>query len=325
VSPTTAKSASGLDRDDNEANDNTSSNGGDSSNVNAATQIPLPITTPLLLHGDDFYLSDSDIPIHKETGLQDWDCVEALNVPLLTETLKNVRDGGSVSEDFKSLELIPSDGNADGGGDGVHGMPSSAPMTLEPAVHVSQETLDRLRRRLELALVRMATLTPSSVATPISSTSSSTRIPAKTSTRPVRFCILDGFLLFTPPLPLDLMDIKLLLRASRSQAIARRANREGYVTLEGFWTDPPGYVEKVVWTHHARYHSVFFKDGDVEGEVDEEACRKAGLECFPSGALAAPPAVPGSTADKSHNAFTVTQGLEWVVERVAQYLETPST
>jgi hypothetical protein len=28
---------------------------------------------------------------------------------------------------------------------------------------------------------------------------------------------------------------------------ARREARTGYTTIEGWWADPPGYVDKIVW------------------------------------------------------------------------------
>lgn len=60
--------------------------------------------------------------------------------------------------------------------------------------------------------------------------------------------------------------------------MARRAGRAGYVTLEGFWEDPPGYVEKIVWPNYVRDHGFLFRDGDVEGDVDEEVARERGIE-----------------------------------------------
>ncbi|MCV5117104.1 hypothetical protein OFC47_27165, partial [Escherichia coli] len=38
-----------------------------------------------------------------------------------------------------------------------------------------------------------------------------------------------------------------------------------YGTLEGFWKDPPGYVEKIVWPEYVRAHEWMFEGGDVEG------------------------------------------------------------
>lgn len=61
----------------------------------------------------------------------------------------------------------------------------------------------------------------------------------------------------------------------------RREARSGYVTLEGFWEDPPGYVDKIVWPNYVKDHAFLFVDGDVEGSVDEDAREKVDLKIMP--------------------------------------------
>lgn len=101
---------------------------------------------------------------------------------------------------------------------------------------------------------------------------------------PPSLLILDGFLLLTPALESlhPLFDIKILLRASYADAKARREARSGYVTLEGFWQDPPGYFDAVVWPGYVEGHEGFFEGGDVEGVVKEEVCRETGMEVQPA-------------------------------------------
>lgn len=54
--------------------------------------------------------------------------------------------------------------------------------------------------------------------------------------------------------------------------------RDGYVTLEGFWKDPPGYVDKIVWPNYVEAHKWLFEDGDVEGlKLDEGVLREYGI------------------------------------------------
>ncbi|SPQ27678.1 0fb0de0f-c6c1-4190-8821-6d8a92a35627 [Thermothielavioides terrestris] len=97
-------------------------------------------------------------------------------------------------------------------------------------------------------------------------------------------CAARGFLLYAPrPHPLAehvtaLLDIKLFLRASRDAALRRRAARDGYVTLEGFWKDPPGYVERVVWPNYVDAHRWLFEGGVVEGgRVDAAVLAREGI------------------------------------------------
>jgi len=70
------------------------------------------------------------------------------------------------------------------------------------------------------------------------------------------------------------IDIKLFLRVSYAKAKARREARSGYVTMEGFWEDPPGYVDKIVWPNYVDAHKFMFENGDVEGELKEEIVKE---------------------------------------------------
>jgi len=79
----------------------------------------------------------------------------------------------------------------------------------------------------------------------------------------------------------DLFDVKLFLRTDFQTAKTRREARSGYVTLEGFWEDPPGYVENVVWPNYVQDHAFLFHDGDVEGRADEAELRRLGIEIVP--------------------------------------------
>jgi len=74
------------------------------------------------------------------------------------------------------------------------------------------------------------------------------------------------------------IDIKLFLRVSYAKAKARREARSGYVTLEGFWEDPPGYVDKIVWPNYVEDHKWMFEDGNVEGTLKEEVVKETGIK-----------------------------------------------
>lgn len=74
------------------------------------------------------------------------------------------------------------------------------------------------------------------------------------------------------------LDIKLFLRTTYAKAKARREARDGYVTLEGFWADPPGYVDKIVWPNYVEQHAWMFQGGDVEGEFKMDVLEKEGIK-----------------------------------------------
>ena len=119
--------------------------------------------------------------------------------------------------------------------------------------------------------------------------------------------IVDGFLLFGKSVPdvREAFDLKVMLRASYKDAKERREARTGYVTLEGFWEDPPGYVDFIVWPAYKREHGFLFKGSDVEGDVEDDVVRRLGIEV-----------VPG----KGH--YKMEDMLLWVVELVIKHLAT---
>ncbi len=96
-----------------------------------------------------------------------------------------------------------------------------------------------------------------------------------------RIVIVDGFLLVGESVHARLgpgfFDVKILLRAGYEEAKRRRERRNGYVTLEGFWEDPEGYFEDVVWPGYVREHGWLFEGGDVEGVVKGEVVGREGV------------------------------------------------
>ena len=82
-------------------------------------------------------------------------------------------------------------------------------------------------------------------------------ITSRLPVAPPKIFLLDGILLYPPnlnPSPLPYLTTKLLLTADLPTLVERRKRRGGYVTLEGFWEDPEGYVEQVVWGNWVREH-----------------------------------------------------------------------
>jgi len=130
---------------------------------------------------------------------------------------------------------------------------------------------------------------------------------------PLRMCLLDGFLLYSPPdfsKIMELINIKFFLQVSRAKATQRREARDGYVTLEGFWKDPPGYVDKIVWPNYVEAHKWMFEDGDVEsGELKWDLLKEKRI-------LAQQSFVDGPRTD-----FNFEETLVWAVGEVMTALE----
>lgn len=85
------------------------------------------------------------------------------------------------------------------------------------------------------------------------------------------YVIVDGIMLYhDPDALLPYLDLAVLLRARYSELKARREARAGYVTLDGFWTDPPGYFDDMVWPGYVRHHAYLFQQDGAATSADEK-------------------------------------------------------
>ncbi|OJJ89156.1 ribosylnicotinamide kinase [Aspergillus glaucus CBS 516.65] len=233
------------------------------------------LSKTFIIHEDDFYVPDNQIPYTTTPSgktLQDWDCVEALDITRLSRALSYIHSTGSLPDKLKSIQDLNED--ADSG--------------------VSLETVERLRRFVE---GRLASSTPSTVG------------KGSDDRRERTLAFLEGILLYAPKAdkghvlrPVnDNIDVRLFLPTAYEDVKVRREARSGYVTSgpaqelplpqrnsasdgsgegeEGqqtFWEDPPGYVDNIVWPHYVRDHAWLLVP---EGEQDvnsAELVRKAG-------------------------------------------------
>ncbi|OAK98046.1 P-loop containing nucleoside triphosphate hydrolase protein [Phaeosphaeriaceae sp. SRC1lsM3a] len=194
-----------------------------------------PPSKLFILHLDDFYLTDAEIPVRN--GVQDWDCLESLNLPQLHDALQHIKQHGTSPQWLESKE--------DQNSVGEHG--------------VSSEVVERLRHEVAMWF------------------------DGNEAWRDRRICVVDGFLLFSEDMKdiRALFDVKLFLRTSYETAKQRREARTGYVTIEGFWEDPPGYVDQVVWPNYVQDHKFLFEQGDVKQDLHESVCKEVGIHGMP--------------------------------------------
>lgn len=138
--------------------------------------------------------------------------------------------------------------------------------------HVDEKTLEGLRERASKTFASSAN-------------ASDDRDHDSAAQSPI-VAIVDGFLLFSEEMAeiRDLFDVKLFLRTDYATAKRRRETRSGYVTLEGFWEDPPGYVDKIVWPNYVKDHAFLFRESDVNGALDSSVCDRLGIHAMPDAA-----------------------------------------
>ena len=197
-----------------------------------------------ILHVDDFYFTDSQIPIYN--GIQDWDCAEAIDVEKLVAALKRLKASETVEAvlDGVASTEIPE----------VEGAKSA----------VDEEVVNRLRSEL-------------------SAWEAESRLKNQGWERPP-LLLIDGFLLFgeTVRTIREQLDIKILLRSTYEDSKQRRSDRKGiYITQEGYWEDPPGYFDQIVWPNYVKNHRFLFHNSNTEGPVDDEVSKSLGIDVVP--------------------------------------------
>lgn len=219
-------------------------------------------------------------------GVQDWDCAEALDLERFGKVLREVKEGGGGGDGGDVLRGLVRQGGIEGGegegdGDGVHRPTTTSGNAVNDGSIVSEATITRLRKEIH------------------------TSYPPTLRNRQI--VIVEGFLLFGKSLHLhnhspfsSIFDLKILLRASYEEAKRRREGRNGYVTLEGFWKDPEGYFDRVVWRGYVQEHAWIFEGGDVEGRVKENLGEEEGDGKGDTGVRVGP----------------LVDGLDWVLEWV---------
>ncbi|KAL2862861.1 ribosylnicotinamide kinase [Aspergillus lucknowensis] len=310
---------------------------------NAQTQFPI---STFIIHEDDFYHPDDKIPYtttKSGTYIQDWDCLGALDINFLSSALRYVREHGHLPPRLKSKEDL-----------------NDAP----PDSGVDDSLIDELKRvvidRLSgfhfpfrtdgwtLAILEGFLL----FAPPPSDDTVTVSTGAREGGgHPLR-------------LVHDQIDVRLFLPAPYDLVKERREKRSGYVTIgpaptpdtrqqpsgsqmdkgkdakeedevdllaeddrppQNFWTDPPGYVDDIVWPRYVRDHAWLLlpEDEGSQSEAlatiqdDDELIRKVGQGVtlrIDAGVIVAP----------GQGSFPMAELLKWAVEEVMKHLEQTS-
>ncbi|KAL4932745.1 ribosylnicotinamide kinase [Aspergillus undulatus] len=273
-----------------------------------------------IIHEDDFYQPDDKIPSTTlPTGktIQDWDCLGALDIPFLSSALTYVHEKGHLPPRLRSKEDLND---------------------VSPGIGVDESLVEGLRGVVE-ARIR--------------------RLYSGGKGEGVTLALLEGFLLYAPPTETesshglrnvhDQIDVRIFLPAPYDLVKERREKRSGYVTIgpapelpqrssvsggdgevdleaeddrppQNFWTDPPGYVDDIVWPRYVRDHAWLLLPEEDQGESlvsvkdDAELVKRVG-----QGVKVRTDA--GVTVAPGQGSLPMADLLKWAVEEVLKYLE----
>ncbi|KAL4872966.1 hypothetical protein BDV12DRAFT_161068 [Aspergillus spectabilis] len=278
-----------------------------------------------IIHEDDFYHPDDKIPItttKSNEPIQDWDCLEALDITFLTSALTYVQAHGHLPPRLRSKEDL-NDVSGDSGVD------ESLVQELRGYVSSRLSQFDfHAGRRWTLALLEGFLL----YAPPVSSLGGETH-----GLRGVH----------------DQLDVKIFLPAPYDIVKGRREKRSGYVTIgpaptpdlpqsdgdaqkgkeevvdldaeddrppQNFWTDPPGYVDDIVWPRYVRDHAWLLLPED-EGTDSLSFVEDTDVLIRRVGQGVNLRTDAGVTVAPGQGAFAMADLLTWAVEEVLKHLE----
>ncbi|KAE8133404.1 hypothetical protein BDV38DRAFT_286867 [Aspergillus pseudotamarii] len=286
-----------------------------------------------IVHEDDFYFPDDRIPYTTTASgkaVQDWDTIDAIDVKFLSSALSYVREHGHLPPRLKSIQDLNE--KSDSG--------------------VDEETILQLQKEV---VGRLCLLFQQQQKQQPGSGNEGTMAPVK---RTIAF--LEGFLLYSPPESEDKdhvlrpvhenIDVHLFLPAPYDMVKSRRESRSGYVTsgpapeptslpqrssvsdevdLEGednrppqnFWTDPPGYVDDIVWPRYVQDHAwLFLPEGESQKSNILSADSQELLNQVGQGVNLRTNA--GVIVAPGRGTKPMLDILKWAVEEVLNYLET---
>lgn len=210
------------------------------------------------------------LPTHH--GFLDWDCADAISVPAMQVALEHIRATSTFP-----VGTRPSVSRSARTDHGCLPPPRSPKHTTK---RTSQTNVDSKEDQNSVGKCPVSDAKIDEMKAKVASWVQPGRPGHRLfNERKLQLCLFDGFLIYSQEMEhiMRLIDIKLFLLVSREKATKRREARDGYVTLEGFWKDPPGYVDKIVWPNYAEEHAWLFKNGDVEGVLDKDVLDKAGI------------------------------------------------
>lgn len=90
----------------------------------------------------------------------------------------------------------------------------------------------------------------------------------------VIWLIVDGFTLLSNSTIYDQLDYRFFVTASYATLKRRREERQGYHTLEGYWVDPPGYFDSIVWPEFLKAHRHIPGPHQIQNGDNDSRCER---------------------------------------------------
>lgn len=183
-----------------------------------------------IMHEDDFFKPETEIPYDESRKDRDWDCPEAIDFVKLKHTLRVLKDPKNYES---SLETIVRD---TGRGYYDYILHSTEPPRNDANFKSNEAIIVELQSQVRSLF-------------------------EKYIIEEYRIILLDGFLLLHDEELLTLVDFTLFFKTNY-QSLRHRREKRKYTVGEDVWIDPPGYFDEFVWPGYFKYHKNRFENED---------------------------------------------------------------
>ncbi|CAB4374212.1 unnamed protein product [Rhizophagus irregularis] len=189
------------------------------------------------VYQDDFFKPEKEIPIDPVTKLNNWDCPEAVDFNEFTKVLHQLRTTGTLPSTFQSKESKNERKDIE---------------TIE-----LNDLAEELSKKVKNLLKEKKDDDNNNNDNNDDNHNHNNHNHHNhhnddDDDDEWNILLVDGFLLYVDQDVINELDTKLFVNASYDTLKTRRENRSVYVTIEGFWVDPPNYFDDIVWPNYAK-------------------------------------------------------------------------
>ncbi|EER39722.1 conserved hypothetical protein [Histoplasma capsulatum var. duboisii H88] len=278
-----------------------------------------------IIHEDDFYKPDDQIPVTTTSSgkrVQDWDTVEALDIRQLVSALSYVRSRGVLPPRLKSKEDLNEVTGSGVDEDTIRRIRHRVTRTMEAILLSTKSEPDSLPLSLGFLEGFLLYAPPGDENHPLRAVHDSIQVPLFL---PATYSVLKkrregrtGYVTIGPA-PTPKLDED---KYNDDEKRSTEPNTYGIGDIEddnepmphqNFWTDPPGYVDDIVWPRYIADHQwLLLPDPGVPRGEDElkEAVGEGEYIKEDAGVLVAP----------GKGGANMTELLEWGVREVLRVI-----
>ncbi|OAT07443.1 hypothetical protein BDBG_16839 [Blastomyces gilchristii SLH14081] len=275
-----------------------------------------------IVHEDDFYKPDDQIPMTTTSSgkrVQDWDTIDALDIRQLVSVLSYVRSHGILPPRLKSKEDLNEVTDSDVGEDTIRRIQDDVARRME-CILSTKSGNNSLPLSLAFLEGFLLYAPPDDEEHPLRAVHDNIHVPLFL---PATYSLLKerresrtGYVTIGPaPTPKSDEDSNNKDGSTKSSPdVIRDIENDEPMPHQNFWTDPPGYVDDIVWPRYIADHRwLLLRDPGVERSENElkKAVGEGEYIKEDAGVLVAP----------GKGGADMTELLEWAVREVLSVVE----